>query len=961
MSVQSEAQLENELIQQLKQLDYQHVDVKDEIQLLSNLKTQVERANGISTFSANEWAQVLNHLKAGNSFNCAKVLRNRFPVTFDDGSTRHIDFLFADPTKNIYQVTNQIAIDHKAINGHTSRFDVTLLINGLPLVQIELKRAGVELPEAFNQTQRYAKDAYGSGLGFFNYIQLFVISNRDHTHYYSTGTSNFEFTFPWADFDNKHIHKIDTFAANFLNHQHITKMLTEYMVILEVEKRLMVLRPYQIYAVQQIIQRVQNNNKNGYIWHTTGSGKTLTSFKASQLIMRLPEVEKVLFVVDRSDLDTQTVREFNAFKDKSVDTTKNTSTLVAQLGQTHDKLIVTTLQKLNIAISSDYYADQIGYLKDKKVVIIFDECHRSQFGDTHRNIKRFFNQAQMFGFTGTPIFETNSQLKIDKAAVTTKALFDDCLHKYVITDAIRDGNVLPFQISYLGKYTSNGMAKSDSYEEDVEGIDTKELLNNPARLEMITRYIVDNHNIKTKNRTFTAMFCVSSVDVLTQYYELFQKVQQEKQQQAEENGQIYNPLSIATIFSFAANEERTVEDQTGLIEEESADIPTKISKSNRDKLDQYIAEYNAKFGQNFNSGEEFYPYYRDIANRVRKKEIDILLVVNMFLTGFDSKPLNTLYVDKNLKYHGLIQAFSRTNRILNADKPFGNIVCFRNLKQATDQALTLFSNRAEAEKIVLIPSFESIKEKYNAAAANLLSIAPDPDQVPNTLQTEEQQLEYVKAFREVMRINAQLENFVEYDQNDTLLNKADFQSHTSQYKYLYNNVRIVQPKDKVSVLNDVNFQLELIHKDTVNVGYILNLLQSVVNNIDPEKKQQYQAQVQDIITTNHNLYDKQELIQKFLDENIPRMANGQSVQEAFSAFWDIEKEKALDELCQQEALKPEVLKAVLGQYQYTNRLPSREDVKDLPINRPKISERKTLMNTLVLKTRNFIDKFYRGL
>ena len=567
----------------------------------------------------------------------------------------------------------------------------------------------------------------------------------------------------------------------------------------------------------------------------------------------------------------------------------------------------------------------------------------------------------MFGFTGTPIFETNSQLKIDKAAVTTKALFDDCLHKYVITDAIRDGNVLPFQISYLGKYTSNGMAKSDSYEEDVEGIDTKELLNNPARLEMITRYIVDNHNIKTKNRTFTAMFCVSSVDVLTQYYELFQKVQQEKQQQAEENGQIYNPLSIATIFSFAANEERTVEDQTGLIEEESADIPTKISKSNRDKLDQYIAEYNAKFGQNFNSGEEFYPYYRDIANRVRKKEIDILLVVNMFLTGFDSKPLNTLYVDKNLKYHGLIQAFSRTNRILNADKPFGNILCFRNLKQATDQALTLFSNRAEAEKIVLIPSFESIKEKYNAAAANLLSIAPDPDQVPHTLETEEQQLEYVKAFREVMRINAQLENFVEYDQDDTLLNKADFQSHTSQYKYLYNNVRIVQPKDKVSVLNDVNFQLELIHKDTVNVGYILNLLQSVVNNKDPEKKQQYRAQVQDIITTNHNLYDKQELIQKFLDENIPRMANGQSVQEAFSTFWDMEKEKALDELCQQEALKPEVLKAVLGQYQYTNRLPSREDVKDLPINRPKISERKTLMNTLVLKTRNFIDKFYRGL
>ncbi|OFE42750.1 type I restriction endonuclease subunit R [Acinetobacter towneri] len=961
MSVQSEAQLENQLIEQLKNLGYHQVDLKDENQLLSNLKIQVERANGITSFSANEWAQVLNHLKAGNSFNCAKVLRNRFPVNFDDGSTRHIDFLFADPSQNIYQVTNQIVIDHSASNGHTSRFDVTLLINGLPLVQIELKRAGVELPEAFNQTQRYAKVAYSSGAGLFNYIQLFVISNRDHTHYYSTGTSNFEFTFPWADFDNKHIHKIETFAEAFLKHQHITQMLTEYMVILEVEKRLMVLRPYQIYAVQQIIQRVQHSEQNGYIWHTTGSGKTLTSFKASQLIMRLPEVEKVLFVVDRSDLDTQTVREFNAFKKDSVDTTKNTGTLVTQLGQKHDKLIVTTLQKLNIAISSDRYSDQIRYLKDKKVVIIFDECHRSQFGDTHRNIKRFFNQAQMFGFTGTPIFEKNSQLKIDSQAVTTNALFDECLHKYVITDAIRDGNVLPFQIAYMGKYTSNGIENSDSYEEDVEGIDTKELFDNPARLEMITRYILDNHHIKTKNKTFTAMFCVSSVEVLTQYYELFKKVQQEKQQQAEEQGGIYTPLTIATIFSFAANEELKVEDHSGLIEEESADLPTRISQSNRDKLDQYIAEYNAKFGQNYNSGDEFYAYYRDIANRVRKKEVDILLVVNMFLTGFDSKPLNTLYVDKNLKYHGLIQAFSRTNRILNADKPFGNILCFRNLKQATDQALTLFSNKDEAQRIVLIPSFDSIKEKYNAAVTHLLSIAPDPDQVPHTLETEEQQLEYVKAFREVMRINAQLENFVEYDQNDTDLNKAEFQKHTSQYKYLYNNVRVVQPKDKVSVLNDVNFQLELIHRDTVNVGYILNLLQSVVNHKDPEKKQQYRSQVQDIISTNHNLYDKQELIQKFLDENIPRMANGQSVEQAFAQFWDVEKEKALNELCQKEAIKPEVFKTVLSQYEYTQRLPSREDVKDLPIARPKISERKTLMNTLVLKTRNFIEKFYRGL
>ena len=593
-------------------------------------------------------------------------------------------------------------------------------------------------------------------------------------------------------------------------------------------------------------------------------------------------------------------------------------------------------------------------------MIIFDECHRSQFGDTHRNIKRFFNHAQMFGFTGTPIFETNSQLKIDSKAVTTNALFDECLHKYVITDAIRDGNVLPFQISYLGKYTANGIETSHNYEEDVEGIDTKELFDNPERLEMITRYIVDNHHIKTKNQNFTAMFCVSSVDILNQYYALFEKVQQQKQQEAEEQGRIFKPLTVATIFSFAANEELKVEDSNGLIDEESADIPTRISQSNRDKLDGYIAKYNAQFGQNFNSGDEFYAYYRDIANRVRKKEIDILLVVNMFLTGFDSKTLNTLYVDKNLKYHGLIQAFSRTNRILNADKPFGNIVCFRNLKQATDKALALFSNKAEAEKIVLIPSFESIKEKYNAAVAELLKIAPDPDKVLE-LPSEEQQLQYVKAFREVMRINAQLENFVEYDQDDTDLNKAEFQKHTSQYKYLYTNTRVVQPKDKVSVLNDVNFQLELIHKDTINVGYILNLLQSAVNNTDQKQKQKYRAQVQDLLANNHTLYDKQELIQKFLDENIPRMITGQSVEEAFAQFWDVEKERAIDELCQKEAIKPEVFKQVIGKYEYTKRLPSREDVNNLPITRPKISERKTLMNMLVVKTGQFIEKFYTGL
>ena len=441
MTVQSEYQLENELIAQLQGLGYATVTIKDERQLLSNLKTQIERANGLAPLSETEWKQVISFLNTGTVFERAKNLRDQFPVKFDDGSSKHIFFLSDDPSKNLYQVTNQITMDHRDYNGRTSRFDVTLLVNGLPLVQIELKKRGMEIAEAFNQTQRYIREAYWAGQGLFGFIQLFIISNGANTRYYSNGTTGIEFAFPWADVTNKHINEIVDFAEAFLNHQHLTQMLTQYMVLLETTKSLMVLRPYQIYAVQKIVEHVQNSDQNGYIWHTTGSGKTLTSFKASQIIMQMPDVEKVLFVVDRNDLDTQTSREFNAFNAESVDSTDSTHTLVKQLDQRHDKLIVTTIQKLNRAISTDRYLEYINYLKDKKVVFIFDECHRSQFGDTHQNIKKFFSNAQMFGFTGTPIFEENSQSKAG-LKLTTDYLFNHCLHQYVIVDAIRDRNVL---------------------------------------------------------------------------------------------------------------------------------------------------------------------------------------------------------------------------------------------------------------------------------------------------------------------------------------------------------------------------------------------------------------------------------------------------------------------------------------------------------------------------------------
>lgn len=958
MMSQSEAQLENELIAQLERLGFGRVVIKDEAQLLANLKTQIEKANGLLPLSEAEWKQVISFLNSGTVFERAKKLRDQFPVKFDDGTSKHIYFLSDDPNKNSYQVTNQITVDHRDHNGRTSRFDVTLLVNGLPVVQIELKKRGMEIAEAFNQTQRYTREAYWAGQGLFRFIQLFIISNGANTRYYSNGTKHIDFTFPWADIKNQHINEVVDFADVFLNKQHLTKMLTQFMVIHETSKELMVLRPYQIYAVEKIVEQVRNTKQNGYIWHTTGSGKTLTSFKSSQIIMQMPDVEKVLFVVDRNDLDTQTAREFNAFKAESVDSTDNTSTLVNQLDQRHDKLIVTTIQKLNKAISTDRYLEYIDYLKEKKVVFIFDECHRSQFGETHQNIKKFFKNAQMFGFTGTPIFEENSLSKAG-LKLTTDYLFNECLHKYVIVDAIRDRNVLQFQIDYRGKFTAKGMQTNDQYDEDVEGIDTKELYDNPKRLEMIARYIVNTHDKKTKDREFTAMFCVSSVDTLTQYYELFEKVQAEKKIEDEEQGRLFKPLTIATIFSYSANEAVPVEGQNGLIDEESADIPSQVNQSSRDKLDRYISQYNEHFGTNFNSGDRFYAYYRDIADRVKKKQIDILLVVNMFLTGFDSKPLNTLYVDKNLKYHGLIQAFSRTNRVFNDKKPFGNIVSFRNLKRATDEALALFSNK-DAKKIVLVPSFDEIKNDYEDAVAKLLALTPDYKSV-DTLITEEAQLEFIKAFREVMRYNTQLQTFVDYDQDATALDKQHFANFASKYSDLCREVRKTTKKEKVSVLDDVDFQLDLLHSDRINVGYILNLLQMMVDADTDEKRQKYKAQIHDLIGGDVTLHDKQELINQFIEENMPKMLNGQSVKDAFAEYWDVQKEQAYQHLCAQENLKPEAMKTVLDNYEFTKRLPRKEELKDLPNFKVKLFERENVFNQLWDKTRKFIQTFYTSL
>jgi type I restriction enzyme, R subunit len=730
MSKQSEQILEEQLIAQLQKIGYQYATIKDEQDLLSNLKVQLEKHNNIK-LSSTEFDKIINLLSKGSVFEKSKTLRQKQHIIRDNGDNLYFEFLNTEHwCQNLYQVTNQVTQE----GSYKNRYDVTLLINGLPLVQIELKRRGLELKEAFNQTNRYQRHSYGSGSALYQYVQIFVISNGVNTKYYANNRhQSFKQTYYWTDAENKRQTNIlNGFTDTFLEPCHISKMICKYIVLNETFKIPMVLRPYQFYAVEALIERVKNSTKNGYIWHTTGSGKTLTSFKASQILMALPQVHKVVFVVDRKDLDYQTTKEFNSFQEGCIDGTDNTSNLVKQFIGTYtdkkgeaknSKLIVTTIQKLNTAISKMKYEKKMADLKDKRIIFIFDECHRSQFGETHKRIKEFFVNAQMFGFTGTPIFADNAN-KNELGKRTTKDLFEDCLHKYVITDAIRDENVLKFSVEYVGRYKKKDSATEIDIE--VEDIDTQELMQDGARLEKIVDYIIAHHGRKTHNKTFSAMFCVDSVKSLIRYYDIFQR----KKSAGEHN------LNIATIFSYAANEDDA--DASGLIPEELSVVDDPkvlygLNAHSREKLDEYIADYNQMFNTRYSTktSEDFYNYYNDISKKLKDREkspenaehrIDILLVVNMFLTGFDAKKVNTMYVDKNLKYHGLIQAYSRTNRILNETKSQGNIVVFRNLKARTDEAITLFSNKDAIEVIIMKP-YEDYVAKFDEAYDKLKEIA----------------------------------------------------------------------------------------------------------------------------------------------------------------------------------------------------------------------------------------------
>ena len=950
MSRQSEAVLEDNLVKQLVDLGYEPVTIKDEEALKSNLKSQLEKHNKVS-LSDTEFERILNHLNKGNVFEKAKILRDKYALQKDDGETLYIEFLDSEHwCQNLFQVTQQVTIDGM----YKNRYDVTILINGLPLVQIELKRRGLELKEAFNQINRYQRHSYGFNSALFHYVQLFVISNGVNTKYYSNNKKqSFKQTFFWADKENNNITNLEEFTNTFLEKCHLSKMICKYIVLAEVNKILMVLRPYQYYAVEAIVDRIKNTAKNGYIWHTTGSGKTLTSFKASQILTKLPEVDKVVFVVDRKDLDYQTSKEFNSFSDGSVDGTDNTKVLVNQfLGKHKDKkgvakdsnLIITTIQKLNTAINKEHYLKDMEEIKDKNIVFIFDECHRSQFGETHKAIVKFFTNHQMIGFTGTPIFPENAVgNKYGKR--TTAELFDESLHKYVITDAISDDNVLKFSVEYVGKYKEKEGSATD-VDIEVENIDVKELLESPERIEKIVDYVIANHDRKTHSREFTAMMCVSSVDVLTKYYDIFKSKN--------------HKLKIATIFSYSANEDD--KDANGVYELDETDgahiDEAHINKHSREKLDEYIEDYNKMFGTRFSTkdSQSFYNYYNDISKRVKNRDVDILLVVNMFLTGFDSPMLNTLYVDKNLKYHGLVQAYSRTNRIVNEKKSQGNIICFRNLKKNTDDAIALFSNK-DAKDIILMQPYDEYVISFNEDVEALKAVAPTVSSVDD-LVDEDAKVAFVLAFRAMLRTKNILEGFSDFKWSDLSISEQEFEDYKSKYLDIKDSIGSgVGDTEKVSILDDVDFELELIHKDEINVAYILSLLAKYTEASTPEEKAKQRANITNILNSNPQLRSKRELIEEFIDTTLDGI-NADDIDEEYDKFVEVEKEKALDKLVETEKLKRLELTTLIDTYLYDGRKPLNDDIAKTLEIKPKLLERKKVIPRVLDSIVGFVEKFY---
>ena len=929
---QSEAALEKSLIEQLRMQAYEYLPFNTEKELIQNLRSQLEQLNDYE-FTDPEWEQFFNSRIANRNYDIEDkttiIQEDHIQLlTRDDGTIKNIYLIDKENIhNNRLQVINQyVDSDKDQANesdpGRAHRYDVTILVNGLPLVHIELKRRGIDLKEAFNQINRYSRESFWAGSGLFEYVQLFVITNGTYTKYYSNTTRfshikeqesskpkkgkqsshSYEFTSWWADASNRPITDLLDFTNTFFAKHAILNILTKYCVFTS-EKLLLVMRPYQIVATERILGRinVSHNYKSfgtikagGYIWHTTGSGKTLTSFKTAQLASRLPFIDKVLFVVDRKDLDHQTMREYDKFEKGAANSNSSTAKLKQQLEDPTARIIITTIQKLSILVGKHKNHPVYG----KPVVIIFDECHRSQFGEMHLAIKKSFKKYYLFGFTGTPIFAVNASRggRIDLS--TTEQAFGDKLHTYTIVDAINDKNVLPFRIEYIRTMREEENIKDVK----VWDIDRERALASPERIKNVVTYIREHFDQKTKRNSFyklkdrrlagfNSIFAVTSIDVAKKYYTEFKR-----QLEGLPGDQ---QLKVATIFSYAANE-----DVDGILGDENPEDTTLLDQSSRDFLEAAMQDYNAMFKMNFDtSSDKFQGYYKDVSERVKNREIDLLIVVNMFLTGFDATTLNTLWVDKNLRLHGLLQAYSRTNRILNSVKTFGNIICFRNLEDATNESIALFGDK-DAGGIVLLRTFEDYYNGYNDGEkvvkgyAELVDGLLDHFPVGEMIIGEKNQKEFIRLYSAILKFRNILPTFDEFEERQ-ILTERDVQDYHSMYINLYHEFRNKERGDSENINDDIVFEMELIKQVEINIDYILELIRQYHEG--NSKDTEIIVKINKAVGSSLELRSKKDLIDQFISS----LAPSNDVDESWQSFVEKKKREELERIIAEENLNKE--------------------------------------------------------
>ena len=1005
-SYQSEAELEQEFIRLLTEQGYEYLTFHTEKELIANLRKKLEELNNYQ-FSDTEWEQFFSDAIANQNEGIVEKTRKIQEdyvqvLKRDDGSSKNITLI---DKKNVHnnslQVINQYVITQDQGAKHDNRYDVTVLVNGLPLVHIELKRRGVAIREAFNQINRYQRDSFWAGCGLFEYVQIFVISNGTNTKYYSNSTrynaikdaatkgkkektsNSFEFTSFWADANNRVIPDLIDFTRTFFARHTILNVLTKYCIFTS-ENMLMVMRPYQITATERILNRIEiaNNYKKygsvaggGYIWHTTGSGKTLTSFKTARLASQLPYIDKVLFVVDRKDLDYQTMKEYDRFEKGAANSNTSTAVLKKQLEDPNAHIIITTIQKLATFIkkSKDHEVFQ------KHVVIIFDECHRSQFGDMHTAIVKNFKKYHIFGFTGTPIFSTNTGSVKNPQFFTTAQTFGDQLHAYTIVDAINDKNVLPFRVDYI---KTMGLDE-DIDDEQVWDIDRKKAFEAPARISLVTKYILDHFDqktyrgdktyifnqltnikevasaghgkveeIKQKQRVsgFNSIFAVASVPMAKMYYEEFRK-----QMEADPT----KKLRVAVIYSYGANEEET----DGILDEENPEDTSALDKSARDFLDEAIMDYNMMFHTNYSTdGDKFQNYYKDVSLRMKNKELDLLIVVNMFLTGFDATTLNTLWVDKNLKMHGLIQAFSRTNRILNSVKTFGNIVCFRNLQKRVDSAISLFGDK-DAGGIVLLQKFQDYYYGYVSVDGNpmpgyvdmVAELQGDFPLSEPRIEGEQRQKDFISLFGAILRMRNLLSSFDEFEGKE-IINERDLQDYLGRYQDLRDEWKArIERGESTDVIDDIVFEVELVKQIEINIDYILMLVKKYHDTHCEDKE--VLITIKKAIEASPELRSKKQLIENFI-------AGINDVDDVMSEWHDFvaeQRESDLIAIIEDEKLNEELTRKFLeNAFREGEIKTAGTDIDKImpPVSRFGGGNRAQKKQTIIDKLKAFFEKYF---